>query len=63
MASFSALLLMSALGLFLIELFAAIYNDYCDYEEDVRNKRTDKIILAGLFSRNNMRNISFLIAM
>ena len=41
--NFSSLLLLVAFGLFLTELFAAIYNDYCDYSEDIRNKRTDKI--------------------
>ena len=58
----SAPLLLAAFGSFLVELFAAIYNDYCDYKEDVRNKRTDKMILAGLLSRNQMKNIYFLIA-
>ena len=55
-------LLMVAAGFFLIELYGGLYNDYWDYEEDLRNGRTDKLTVAGYLTRAQARDSSFAIA-
>lgn len=50
-----------ALGFMLIHLFGDCYNDYYDVGEDIRNKRTDKLILSGAISREKFLYLSFLI--
>ena len=61
-SNFSPVLLLSALALFLTELFGAFYNDFCDHEEDMRNRKTDKMILSGMLSRRHMLHIAAIIA-
>jgi 4-hydroxybenzoate polyprenyltransferase len=61
-SNFSPALLLSALALFLTELFGAVYNDFCDHEEDMRNKKTDKMILSGMLSRQRMLHIAVAVA-
>lgn len=52
-------LLPMALGVFSIEIFGAAYNDYTDFEEDVRNERHDKWTVSGLLSREQVKYFSF----
>lgn len=54
-------ILLAGCGFFCIELFGACYNDYWDYEEDIRNNRGDKFTTLGLLTREEVRNISFMI--
>jgi 4-hydroxybenzoate polyprenyltransferase len=54
-------LLLIATGFFLIHLFGDMYNDYCDYHEDVRNQRKDKLTVNKVITPACMRNASFLI--
>lgn len=55
-------LFLTAIGFLLLALYGDLYNDYWDYDEDVRNKRKDKFIIAGLITRNQSKYISFLFA-
>ena len=55
-------LFLTAVGFLLLALYGDLYNDYWDYDEDVRNKRKDKFIIAGLITRNQSKYISFLFA-
>ena len=48
-----------AVGFMLIHLFGDCYNDYHDIDEDMRNKRQDKLILNEVISPRNFRNLSF----
>ncbi len=48
------------IGVFSVEIFGAAYNDYVDFEEDIRNKRHDKWTVSGLLSRKRMKHFSLL---
>jgi len=50
-----------AFGFWCIHLFGDCYNDYQDYEEDLKNGRKDKWIVCGLLTRNQMEIFSFII--
>jgi len=56
--NFSLPLILVAIGIFFIEFFAAVINDFYDYERDLKNNRIDKWIVAGLLSRKQMLYIS-----
>ena len=60
-ANLSTGLLLIATGFFLLHLFGDCYNDYWDYDDDIRNKRSDKLTIAGLLSKKQIKNVSFLI--
>lgn len=47
-----------AFGLFFIDLFGNFYNDYCDFAEDVRNKRKDKFTTCGVIRQKTTLHIS-----
>lgn len=47
------------IGFFLIHLFGDVYNDYCDYHEDIRNKRYDKLTVSKKLAPVRMRDFSF----
>ncbi|MBN2331159.1 MAG: UbiA family prenyltransferase [Candidatus Aenigmarchaeota archaeon] len=53
-------LLLAGLAFIFIETFGGLYNDYWDYEEDLRNRRKDKLTTMGILSRVQVRNLSFL---
>jgi len=55
-------LLLAGFGFLLMHLFGDFYNDYWDYDEDIRNDRVDKFTTLGLLNRHQMRSLSFLIA-
>jgi len=55
-------LFLTAVGFLLLALYGDLYNDYWDYDEDVRNKRKDKFIVAGFITRNQSKYLSFLFA-
>lgn len=59
--SFAPLLFLVAAAVFCIELFGIVYEDYWNYEEDIHNVKKDKLIVAGLLSRLQTRNLSFFI--
>ncbi len=59
-SNISASLLLIATGFFLVHLFGDIYNDFCDYHEDVRNARHDKLSVNKFMTPKGMRNLSFL---
>lgn len=52
-------LLFAGLGLFWIEVFAGMYNDYWDIDEDLRNGRRDKFTTSGVFNRKQMWFLSY----
>jgi len=52
----------AALGFMLLEVFGGFYNDYWDYDDDIKNKRKDKFTTLGLLNKYQARNLSFLIA-
>jgi 4-hydroxybenzoate polyprenyltransferase len=52
-------LLPIALGFWCIHVFGDCYNDYEDYEQDIKNNRKDKWTIAGLLTRKQIRNFSF----
>lgn len=54
-------LFLAASGFMLLHLFGDCYNDYWDYEEDIRNKRKDKLTTNNFLKRGQIRSISFLI--
>ncbi|MBI4020410.1 MAG: UbiA family prenyltransferase [Candidatus Aenigmarchaeota archaeon] len=54
----SPALLLAALGFLLLEVYGGLYNDYWDYDEDVRNGRKDKFTTSGMMSRGQARNAS-----
>lgn len=54
-------LVMIGIGFFLIHLFGDMYNDCCDYREDIRNGRKEKLTVSGFFSTEKMKTVSFLI--
>ncbi len=47
-----------AFGLFFIDLFGNFYNDYCDFAEDIRNKRKDKFTTCGVMGQKTTLHIS-----
>ena len=53
-------LLAIAAGFLFIHLFGDLYNDSCDYEEDRKNMRKDKLTLNGNVDVSGMRKISFI---
>jgi len=53
-------LFLAGLGFAFLDIFGVCYNDYHDYETDIRNKRKDKWIIAGLLTREQMKTFSFL---
>jgi 4-hydroxybenzoate polyprenyltransferase len=53
-------LFLAGFGFAFLDIFGVCYNDYHDYETDIRNKRTDKWITAGLLTRKQMKIFSFL---
>jgi len=56
----SAALLQAAVGFALIELFGAAYNDYTDYEEDLRNQRIEKLTVSGFLTPAEVRALAVL---
>jgi len=56
---FSAALILFILGFFSIHMFGEFYNDYCDFEEDLRNERNDKFTIYNILTPNQMKLISF----
>ena len=59
---FNFQLLVAASGFFFIELFAAFYNDYWDFSEDIKNNRKDKFTTCGIISTRACLYISLLFA-
>jgi len=47
------------IGFFMIHLFGDVYNDYCDYHEDLRNGRYDKLTVSKKLTPIRMRDLSF----
>ncbi|MBI4176290.1 MAG: UbiA family prenyltransferase [Candidatus Aenigmarchaeota archaeon] len=60
--AFSPLLLLAAAGFLLLEIYGGLYNDYWDYEDDIRNGRKDKFTTTGILSRRQARDVSLAIA-
>lgn len=56
------LLLLVGLGFICIEVMGGWYNDYWDYEEDVKNNRKDKFTTCGLLTREQIGDYSLIIA-
>ena len=56
---FSIEIILIAAGVFLIEVFGGCYNDYHDYEEDLRNGRKEKWTVSGLMTRAQVKAFSF----
>lgn len=56
-------LLLVAFGFSFLDIFGGMYNDYYDYETDLRNKRQDKWISAGLVTRSRMLYLGALFAL
>lgn len=54
-------LFLVALGFSALDIFGGLYNDYYDYRLDLRNKRKDKWISAGLITKNQMLYLSGLL--
>jgi 4-hydroxybenzoate polyprenyltransferase len=52
-------LLPIALGFWCIHVYGDCYNDFEDYEQDIKNNRKDKWTTTGLLTREQMRNFSF----
>jgi len=44
---------------FCIQLFCDLYNDYQDYDEDIRNNRKDKLTIGAGTDKKKIRNLSF----
>ncbi len=61
--NFNLTLLLAAFGFFCMDVFGVMYNDYYDYETDLRNKRRDKWISAGLVTKNQMLYLGLLFAL
>lgn len=61
--NFTSALLLAGVGFFFIELFGTCYNDYWDYDEDIRNNRRDKFTTIGVLTKEQIRDISFIIAL
>ena len=59
--TYSLPLLLFTLSFALAYVAGDVYNDYTDYDEDVRNERTDKLTVSGVVSPEGMRNISFIV--
>ena len=54
-------LLTIAIGFFLISLFGDFYNDYWDYDEDMRNGKKDKFTTLGILTSEQSKHISFML--
>jgi len=54
--------IMAALGFLFIELFAAFYNDYWDFSDDIKNERKDKFTTLGLMSTRSCLYLSLILA-
>ncbi len=52
-------LLLTGAAFVLIEIYGGFYNDYWDYDEDLRNKRNDKFITCGILTRNQVKSLAF----
>ena len=52
-----------ALGFWFIHIHGDLFNDYYDYEEDKRNKRTDKWTTNGLVSKRGILRLSVAVAL
>ena len=63
MGFFNTNLLLVALGFLFIDFFGNFYNDYWDFEEDVKNKRKDKFTTSGIISKKATLNLSVLFAL
>ena len=59
--SFSTTSVVIALSLGLAYLFGDMYNDYWDVEEDIRNERKEKLTVAGILTREQMKKASFMV--
>ncbi len=57
----TSMLLVVCFGFVCIHLFGDCYNDCQDFEEDLKNERTDKMTISGMLSAKDMRNLSFLL--
>jgi len=57
----TAAILPIAFGFWCIHLFGDCYNDYQDYEQDLKNDRKDKWTVGGLMTREQIRFFSFLV--
>lgn len=60
--AFNMELLLVAFSFFMMELFGGFYNDYWDYEEDMREGRKDKFTTTGILTRKQMWYVSAIIA-
>lgn len=52
-------LLLTGTAFVLIEIYGGFYNDYWDYDEDLRNKREDKFIASGILNRGQVKSLAF----
>ena len=52
----------AALSVFFGELFGALYNDYCDIEEDKKNKRNDKLTVSKTMDLDQTKRLAVLMA-
>jgi 4-hydroxybenzoate polyprenyltransferase len=59
-ADISFSLLAIALSFFFIQMFGDLYNDYHDYEDDIRNSRDDKLTVSKILNKYQIRNFSLL---
>jgi hypothetical protein len=57
-ANFTLPLLFTLIGFSLVAVMGDLYNDYWDYEEDLRNQRSDKILTARLMGRQQVKTLS-----
>ena len=53
--------LIAVLGLSMTYLFCDIYNDYWDFEEDIKNQRKDKLIPGNILSRNGTKKLAYMV--
>jgi len=60
--SISLQLILAGIVFVLIEIYAGLYNDYWDYDEDVKNKRKDKLTTSGLLTLERVKYLAFSLA-
>lgn len=53
-------ILIAGIGFFFMHLFGDFYNDYWDFEIDIKNNRMDKFTTIGLLKRYQIMNLSLL---
>ncbi len=60
--NFAFNLFTAAFGFLFLALFGDFYNDYWDYDEDIRNKRKDKFTTSGFLAKEQVKDISYILA-